>query len=253
MSSDALKALRDRRERADVAEEQRQLTLQAAELEGARHFRKPRHHRGRDKPAKGGTDRALLMAFHRVERRDAGKIDRCGGKRRIGRLDQQSVTRKREPAHRDDRAKHGGVYERGEVRPQDPCRRHEHRADQRRRHPLRARSPIRPRERLAAQELFDDLRMGFNARHRGINGVATMSESSAAEAPKNTILPRRSLRSAFGSRAFQAGIVAARVGSREIDPDVSGGVRRDRQVAVADRHHAVRLVRKPFRRWRSTT
>ena len=85
----------------------RQLALQAAELEGARHFRKARDHGGRDKSAEGGTDLTLLMALHCVERRDPGKIDRSGGKRGIGRLDQQSVTGKREPAHGDDRGKHG--------------------------------------------------------------------------------------------------------------------------------------------------
>ena len=73
-----------------------------------------------------------------------------------------------------------------------------------------------------------------------------MSESSAADAPKNTIAPRRSLRSAPGSSAFHAGIDAARVGSREIDPDVSRGVGRDRQVAVADRQHAVDLPERRF-------
>ena len=158
--------LRDGRKRSDVAEQQRQFTLQAAELERSGHFRQARDHRRRDKPAKGGTDLALLMALHRIERRHSGKIDRSGGKRRIGRLDQHSVTRKREPAHCDDRGEHGRIGERRQVRPQDPGRHHERGTDHRRRHPLRARRPIRPPERLAAQELLDDLRMGLNARHR---------------------------------------------------------------------------------------
>ena len=40
----------------------------------------------------------------------------------------------------------------------------------------------------------------------GDNGVATMSDSVTALAPKNTIAPRRSLRSAPGVSAFHAGI-----------------------------------------------
>ena len=40
----------------------------------------------------------------------------------------------------------------------------------------------------------------------GVSGVATMSESVAALAPKNTIVPLRSLRSAPGVRTFHAGI-----------------------------------------------
>ena len=231
--------LRDGRERSDVAEQQRQFALQAAELERARHFRKARDHRGRDKPAEGGTDLALLMTFHRVERRDSGKIDRGGGERGIGRLDQHSVTGKREPAHRDDRAKHGREYERREVRRQDPGRRHERRADQRRRHPLRARSPIRPPQRLAAQELLDDLRMSFNARHRGRQrGGDDVREQRRGRAEEHDRAAKiAEIRSRLESLPRRDR--APRVRSREIDPDVSRGVGRDRQVAVADRQHAV--------------
>ena len=111
---------RDGRERPDVAEEQGQLALQAAELERARHFRQPRDNRGRDEAPEGGTNFALLMTLDRVEGRDAGKIDRGGGKRGVSRLDEQSGARKGEPARGDDRGNHGCEDERRELRAPRP-------------------------------------------------------------------------------------------------------------------------------------
>ena len=186
------------------------------------------------------------MTFHRIERRDSSKIDRGGGKRGIGRLDQHPVTGKREPAHRDNRPNHGRECEPGEVRGEDPCRRHERGANQGRRDPLPARGPIRPSERLAAQELLDDLRMSFNAWHRGRQGSGddvreqrrrradehNRAAKIAEVRPWGESLPRRDR--------------APGVRSRKIDSDVSRRVRRDRQVAVLDRQHAIHFSESGF-------
>ena len=232
---------RDGGERSDVAEEQGQLSLQAAKLEGARHFREARDHRGRDKSAKGRPDLPLLMTLDRVERRDPGKIDRGGGKCWISRLDEQSVTGKREPADRDDRANDGREHQRREVGGQDPGRRHERRAHERRRHPLRARGPVRPRERLAAQELLNDLRMGFNARHRGRQrGRDDVGEQGCGRSDEHDRAAKIAEIRA-GSESFPRRDRAPGIGTREIYPNVSSGVGVNRQIAVANRQDAIHL------------
>ena len=72
-----------------------------------------------------------------------------------------------------------------------------------------------------------------------------MSESSGADAPKT-----RSCRAVaevrFRVESLPGRNRAARVGFREINPDVSLGVGWDRQLAVADRHHAMRLSESRF-------
>ena len=153
---------------------------------------------------------------------------------------------KREPAHRDDRGEHGGVDERREVGSQDPGRRHEHRADERRRHPLRAWRPIRPPERLATQQLLNDLRMSFNARHRSRQrGGDDVREQRRGRAEEHDLAAEvAEIRSRLESLPGRDR--PTRVGTGEIDPDVSCRVRWDRHVSVADRHHPVRLSKGRF-------
>ena len=73
-----------------------------------------------------------------------------------------------------------------------------------------------------------------------------MSDSSAALAPKNTIAPRSSLEIRPRRQGFPRRDRAARVGAREIRPDVSGCIGVDRQIAVAHLQHAVDFSERCF-------
>ena len=186
------------------------------------------------------------MAFDRVERRDPGEIDRGGGKRRISRLDQHAVAGKREPADRNNRADHGGEDERREIGREHPGCRHQRRADERRRYPLRTRRPIGPSQRLAAQELLDDLRMGLDARHhRRQRSGDDVGERRCARADEHDRAAQTAeVRSRFENLPCRDR--AARVRTREIDPDVSGGIGVNRQVAVANGQHAIHFPERGF-------
>ena len=156
------------------------------------------------------------------------------------------MTGKCEPAHRDNRPNHGRECKPGEVRRRHPCRRHERGANQGRRHPLPARGPIRPSERLAAQELLDDLRMSFNARHRGRQrGGDDVREQRRRRADEHNRAAKIAEVRPWGE-SLPRRDRAPGVRSRKIDPDVSRRVRRDRQVAVADRQHAVHFSKGGF-------
>ena len=152
------------REGTYVAEHQGQRTLQTAELQIFGVLRQPRHDRRRDKAAEGGANLIHLVSLLVKQRHDACEEHKTGREARGDGIKQHAVAGEREPT----RPRHGpGGYGPQQRAPNDRHDGHcddqgqcEHRACQR----FCPGRPVGPKQRYAAKNLLDQLRMRLDAR-----------------------------------------------------------------------------------------